>query len=183
MINTVIEEISTINPYDDLEHKHIQETLVWIQSGAPIYRTGKPDIPNKHLVSYFLLLDTLQQKLLLVDHKLAELWLPAGGHVEPDEHPRTTVLRECEEELGIRADFLQKEPLFLTSTLIPEGNNHTDVNLWYILKNSENEVIQFDPREFNSIQWFRFDEIPFKNSDPHMERFVNKLRTYYKELQ
>lgn len=79
--------------------------------------------------------------------------------------------------------ILQNEPLFLTSTLIPEGNNHTDVNLWYILKNSENEVIQFDPREFNSIQWFRFDEIPFKNSDPHMERFVNKLRTYYKELQ
>lgn len=112
MINTVIEEISTINPYDDLEHKHIQETLVWIQSGAPIYRTGKPDIPNKHLVFYFLLLDTLQQKLLLVDHKLAELWVPAGGHVEPDEHPRTTVLRECEEELGLQAVFYKMNPCF-----------------------------------------------------------------------
>ena len=43
----------------------------------------KPDVPPKHLVSYFALVDERRGKLLLVDHKLAGLWLPSGGHVEP----------------------------------------------------------------------------------------------------
>ena len=36
----------------------------------------KPDVPPKHLVSYFALVDDRRGKVLLVDHKLAGLWLP-----------------------------------------------------------------------------------------------------------
>ena len=70
--------ISGIIPFDDIESQHIQETLAWIHSGAPIFRLQKPDIPPKHLVSYFILFDEKAQKVLLVDHKKAQLWLPAG---------------------------------------------------------------------------------------------------------
>ncbi len=59
-----------------------------------------------------------QQKLLLVDHKKAGLWLPSGGHVEIDEHPQTTVQREVREELGIEATFLEASAHF--------SNRHTD---------------------------------------------------------
>lgn len=108
-IKKIIQEISNIQPLDRLENQHIEDTLTWIKSGASIFRIQKPDIPPKHLVSYFVLLDIVQQKLLLVDHKMAKLWLPPGGHVEVDEHPRTTVIRECEEELGIQANFWQDQ--------------------------------------------------------------------------
>lgn len=176
IVEQIVSEICTIPPFDHLENKHIQETLEWVKSGSPIFRIQKPDIPDKHLVSYFIVLDVVQQKILLVDHKIAGLWLPAGGHVETNEHPRLTVTRECKEELDIDADFWQETPFFLTSTLVPDGNYHTDVSLWYILKKPENQTINFDPSEFHSIRWFQFDEIPFKNSDPHMNRFMNKLR-------
>lgn len=176
ILERIIYEVSNIQPYDPLENEHIQDTLEWIKSGSPIFRIQKPNIPSKHLVSYFIVLDVLQQQILLVDHKLAKLWLPAGGHVEPDEHPRITVTRECKEELDIQANFWLEKPFFLTSTKVPDGLPHTDVSLWYILKKPENQTIKFDPREFNCIRWFHFDEIPFENSDPHMKRFVNKLR-------
>ena len=39
--------------------------------------------------------------VLLVNHINAGLWLPPGGHVEPDEHPAQTASREALEELGI----------------------------------------------------------------------------------
>jgi 8-oxo-dGTP diphosphatase len=97
--------IRAIIPYDDVEQEHINDTCLWIESGEPIFRVQKPDVPNKHLVSYFVLFDDVHQKILLVDHKKALLWLPSGGHVEIDEDPKTTVERECLEELGVRADF------------------------------------------------------------------------------
>lgn len=177
MREQIIEEIKLIKPFDAFENQQIQETITWIQSGAPIFRIQKPDIPYKHLISYFVLLDSLERKLVLVDHKIARLWLPGGGHVEPDEHPRVTAARECEEEFGITADFWQREPLFLSSDMTYDENdlpNHIDVCFWYIIKNA-NPVINFDPREFHDIRWFAFDEIPFERADPHMKRFVDKL--------
>ena len=169
--------ISTIIPYDDVEQEHINDTCLWIESGAPIFRVQKPDVPNKHLVSYFVLLDEACQKILLVDHKKALLWLPSGGHVEIDEDPKTTACRECLEELNVTADFWSLYPLFLTSTLtVGLTAGHTDVSLWYVLKGDSNKAYEFDTEEFNDIRWFHFDDIPYTKSDPHMLRFIEKLK-------
>lgn len=117
LINQIIEDIIlSIDAFDELEQQHINEPLDWIRSGAPLFRTEKPATPPKHLVSYFVLIDEEARKVLLVDHKKGQLWLPSGGHVEPDEHPADAVARECLEELGIAAEFWQEDPLFITST-------------------------------------------------------------------
>jgi 8-oxo-dGTP diphosphatase len=169
--------ISAIIPYDDVEQKHINDTCLWIESGAPIFRVQKPDVPNKHLVSYFVLFDEVNQKILLVDHKKALLWLPSGGHVEIDEDPKITVERECLEELGVRADFWVPDPLFITSTLtVGLTAGHTDVSLWYVLKGDSHATYQFDEEEFNKVRWFRLDDIPYEKSDQHMRRFIEKLK-------
>lgn len=171
--------ISAIIPYDDVEQEHINDTRLWIKSGAPIFRVQKPDVPNKHLVSYFVLFDDVYQKILLVDHKKALLWLPAGGHIEIDEDPKTTVERECFEELNVTADFWSPHPLFLTQALtVCLTAGHTDVSLWYVLKGDSNKAYEFDQSEFNDIRWFRLDDIPYEKSDPHMGRFVGKLKLY-----
>ena len=180
-LQKVKEEISAviraIAPFDSQEEAHIQSTLDWVASGEEIFRRVKPDIPPKHLVSYFLLYDPNAKKFLLVDHLKSGLWLPAGGHVDPGEHPTTTAEREAKEELGIQAEFFDRKPLFLTVTeTVGLTAGHTDVSLWYLLKASEKEPLTPDPREFKQVAWFGLDEIPWKQSDPHMKRFVEKLK-------
>ena len=69
--DNIAELVAAIEPLDDLEREHRDSTLEWIRSGAPIFRTMKPDVPPMHLVSYFALVDEPRGKLLLVDHKLA----------------------------------------------------------------------------------------------------------------
>lgn len=173
----------SIPAFDDLEKKHIDETLQWIQSGAQLFRIQKPDTPNKHLVSYFVLVDKEAEAILLVDHKKAQLWLPTGGHVEIDEDPIEAVRRECLEELGVEADFLSREPMFLTSTVtVGLTAGHTDVSFWYLLKGNTRDHYQYDKDEFNAIKWFGFDEIPFERSDPHMKRFIEKLKKKFGEF-
>lgn len=177
MINDII---SNITPYDALEQQHIADTIAWINSGVPIFRIAKPDIPNKHLVSYFVLYDEISRKILLVDHIKAELWLPSGGHVEINEDPKETVRRECLEELGVQADFWTDDPIFLTVTVtVGLTAGHTDVSLWYILKGDQNTLYKFDKSEFNDVRWFSFNEIPYENSDPHMRRFIDKLKLQF----
>lgn len=132
-------------------------------------------------MSYFLLIDKAERQVLLVDHKKAQLWLPSGGHVEPEEHPRVTVEREIEEELGCKAEFIQETPFFLTATPTEgldnyEGVIHTDVSLWYLLKGDIHQVYDYDKCEFHCIQWFGVDSLPYPRTDPQMERFMWKLK-------
>lgn len=185
-IKTIIrDEIGHIQPYDQLETDHIKDAIDWIDSGADLFRIKKPDVPPKHLVSYLVVVDPAQRSMLLVDHIKAQLWLPTGGHVKPNEHPWSAVERETMEELHVSAVPLRDmHPFFLTVTetggLTP---GHTDVSLWYLLKGSVHDFMDFkkqSKREFHDIEWFTFDEILQTDSvifDPHLHRFTRKLAT------
>ncbi len=168
--------VSSISPWDKMEEEHINFVLHWIESGIEIFRTEKPATPETHLVSYFVVISPDQSKVLLVDHRKAMLWLPSGGHVEAEEHPKDTVRREIKEELGIEAEFLCDEPILLTVTkTVGNVAKHTDVSFWYLLKCDPHCVLDYDADEFNKICWFGIDEIPFEKSDPHMKRFIEKM--------
>ncbi len=171
----VYDLIASIQPLDQVEKEHITFALNWIKHSSQIFRIEKPAIPDIHLVSYFVLIDQERMQLLLVDHKKSGLWLPAGGHVELNEHPTETVKREAQEELGISADFLIDYPFFLTVTKTIGAFQHTDVSLWYLLHGKSTNCLNYDVQEFNRIGWFKIEEIPFANSDPHMQRFIDKL--------
>lgn len=174
MRSAIREEVATIEPFDALECMHREAALAWIDSGAELCRTQKPATPPKHLVSYFVLVD--HDHVLLVDHKNAQLWLPSGGHVEPGEHPRATVVRELREELGFDLSDAPEAPLMLTtSETVGITAGHTDVSLWYVINADRRLAVEFDPGEFHSVQWFHFSEAPVSRSDPHLSRFLGKL--------
>jgi ADP-ribose pyrophosphatase YjhB (NUDIX family) len=169
-------EMESIDPLDALELQHRNEALAWVDSGAPLFRTAKPATPPQHLVSYFAVVDG--ENILLVDHKSAQLWLPPGGHVEEGEHPRDTVAREIREELGFVPNHEITAPLMLTCTkTVGLGSGHTDVSLWYVVNVGKTQVMTYDDQEFNGIKWFEFSEAPLQRSDPHLERFIRKLRS------
>ena len=171
--------VEDIKPYDSVESEHKKNSLNWIDGDEEIFRLEKPATPPKHLVSYFVLVDLKKGKLMLVDHIKAELWLPSGGHVEKDEHPKVTVQREIKEELMIDADLVFEEPIFLTETVtVGKTAGHTDVSLWYVVKANSEQTLEYDAKEFNGYKWFSYQEIlnmPISELDPHMHRFTKKL--------
>ena len=175
----IIDLIKSIRPFDELEKTHIEDAINWINSGVEIFRIEKPDIPPKHLVSYFVLYDYHKNKIMLVDHIKAGLWLPSGGHVEKNEHPNTTVEREIQEELSMSAKFFSSDPLFITQTVtVGKTAGHTDVSLWYLLSADSEKPIQYDLGEFNGYKWFTFKEVldtPIEKLDRYMHRFMKKL--------
>jgi len=177
---TIKNLVQLIQPFDELEVCHQNDVLDWIHSAVPLCRSEKPDIPPKHLVSYFTLFDPATKKLLLVDHKKALLWLPPGGHVEPGEHPNDAARRELQEELGVNLSFLIPDPIFLTVTeTVGVTAGHVDVSLWYVFLADSSLDYSYDKEEFNEIRWFRLDELPFNRTDLHLTRFRDKLSQMY----
>ncbi|MDQ0947298.1 8-oxo-dGTP pyrophosphatase MutT (NUDIX family) [Streptomyces phaeochromogenes] len=170
-----------VRPWDGQERAHLAEAVEWIAGGAPLHRVRKPDVPEVHLVSYFVVLDEKRGELLLVAHRKAGLWLPSGGHVEPMEDPWDTVVRECGEELRIEAvpsGVAGSEPFFLTITQTRGHGRHTDVSLWYVLQADVGSIVTFDEDEFSAIKWLSLSQVlaePVDTLDPHMHRFTRKL--------
>ncbi|NJP91888.1 NUDIX domain-containing protein [Nonomuraea sp. FMUSA5-5] len=167
-----------VEPWDGTEAGQQAEVLSWISSGAPLYRTRKPDVPDPHLVSYFVARNR-GGELLLVAHRKAGLWLPSGGHVEPGEDPWETVVRECQEELhatAVAGRIAGERPFFVTCARTRGEGAHTDVSLWYVLE--LDTVVSYDRREFAGVRWLAPRQIleePIEVLDPHMHRFVRKL--------
>jgi 8-oxo-dGTP pyrophosphatase MutT (NUDIX family) len=171
-----------IVPGDDTERSHRADALAWVRSDAPVCRVAKPATPPKHLVSYVFLVDPHVRACLLVDHRLAQLWLPTGGHVDPGEHPASTATREAREELGIDPpplEGLPSNPLFVTvTTTVGLDAGHVDVSLWYVCRGDATSPIHPDPREFASARWWDLDALATADParfDPHLPRFVAKL--------
>jgi 8-oxo-dGTP diphosphatase len=183
----IAELIKQIKPFDAEEREHIKDVLAWIDSGAPIFRIEKPATPLKHLVSYSVLVDLKEKKILLLDHKKALKKLPSGGHIDKDEMPYETAKRELVEELGIepKPAFGNSEvPFFLTvMETVGLTPGHVDVDLWYVFEGDSklkiNDEAEEFKREFDGFHWLGFDEIlraPIEEFDAHMHRFVNKLK-------
>lgn len=166
-------ELRQIRPLDLLELDHLTRACAWVRSGAELCRIALPATPAMHLVSYFPIVD--QGHILLGDHISSGLWLPPGGHVEPGEHPRDAVIRECAEELRMPARFTGDAPVFLTIAQTIGANPHEDVSLWYPLEGTVGQVPDYDRHEYRAMRWFSFGEAPFDETDPHLERFLGKL--------
>lgn len=184
--NEIYELTKSIKPYDILEQEHIKDVLAWISSGKDIFRIQKDANPPKHLVSYAVVVDVKEKKILLLDHKKAQLMLPSGGHIDKNELPYHCAKRELQEELNLSLEIIpnnQKKPFFITVTeTVGISQKHTDVSLWYVFNgNCKNDIDTNSKdfiREFGNYYWLSFDEIlntDISKFDPHMHRFTNKI--------
>lgn len=179
-VAAVADLVAGIVPGDQQEAADLRAALGWMNGTDDVFRRVKPDIPDRHLVSYVVPIDPESGWVLLGDHLNAGLWLPPGGHVEVDEHPAVTAGRETLEELGVDpGSRLSDRPVFLAATVtVGVDSGHTDVGLWFPIALRKDERLHIDRREFRSMRWWSLDEILAEaptNFDPALDRFIAKL--------
>ncbi|HKN99946.1 MAG TPA: NUDIX domain-containing protein [Pseudonocardiaceae bacterium] len=172
--------VRDIRPMDELGEAHRAETLAWLASTDDVFRRVKPRTPSPHLVCYCLLVDRAAGAVLLCDHRLAGLWLPTGGHVEPGEDPWATVAREVDEELGVVAvpdPLVGGRPFFVTvtETVGAPETRHVDVTLWFALAGHVGQALRPDDREFAALRWWPVNELREGRFEPHLPRALAAL--------
>jgi 8-oxo-dGTP diphosphatase len=176
---SVYDLASALTPADEVEADHRRDVLRWLESTDDVYARVKPATPPRHLVSYVVPVDPTDGSVSLVDHINAGLWLPPGGHVEPDEHPAETANREAREELGIAGANVDGQPVFVTVTeTVGIDAGHTDVSLWFLIKGRRSQRFTPDAGEFRAVRWWTPADLQAADParfDPHLMRFCAKI--------
>ncbi len=112
------------------------------------------------------------QKVLLVDHKKLQNWMPVGGHVELDEDTDQALFREIEEESGIKPEQIEilstkrfKEFHGEKNLWVPNymdihriSDTHQHIGLVFFCRSKTKEITLAEG-EHNDIRWFSKEEL------------------------
>ena len=126
-------------------------------------------------------------KVLLVNHKELDKWLPFGGHIEENETPDDALRREAKEELGIEIEFLQypesrkgnkrEYALPFYVDVHPIEENHLHYCLFYLCK-MKSRTISPNLEEINAYGWFSRENLEGSLvSKPVREACLQAIRT------
>ncbi|HPT08252.1 MAG TPA: NUDIX domain-containing protein [bacterium] len=145
------------------------------------------DNKEKHFTASALIVHN--KKVLLVNHLKLGVWLYPGGHVEKDENPDQTLIREVKEETGLDVEIIsQKDDCFsdiaadVCSLHIPYAvlcelvGNHYHNDLIYLCRvvgDCNNLVYKTD--ESDGINFFSKDELENIKLFPNFRKLLEKL--------
>jgi 8-oxo-dGTP diphosphatase len=128
-------------------------------------------------------------KVLLHQHKKLKFWLGVGGHIELDEDPNQTAIKEAKEESGLDItliDHMPNRPHLADygkhRTLIPPRymdihnvtETHEHIDNVYFATSTNDAVIPEDPTMI--LKWFSEEEL----TDPQY-KLPEKIIFYCKE--
>jgi len=109
-------------------------------------------------------------KVLLLLHKKLGIWLPPGGHIEPNELPDEAAVREVWEEAGIECELIGERgvpvaeprqlvrPFGVHCVEISPGHEHIDLIYFSRVKPGTPSVPNANG-ESQGIGWFSFTEL------------------------
>lgn len=129
-----------------------------------------------HVTASAFVINEHTKQVLLLEHKSLMKLLQPGGHIEPDDNSLlASVLREVEEETGLKAEDLKLRPIFLRNKevpfdidthYIPEnlkkgelGHYHHDFRYIYTTKSNKIEIDQTESNNYRWVDWNQFAEI------------------------
>lgn len=113
-----------------------------------------------------------QNRVLLIDHKKYDEWLPIGGHIELDEDPELALFREIKEECGLRVRILAAKPAIahpgvkpiLTPSFVDVHRIrgvHKHIAFIYFAV-AESDTVRLHRREHREYRWLSEKELNSK---------------------
>lgn len=113
------------------------------------------------------------EKVLLTWNKKVKMWIPLGGHIEKNELPCDSVIREAKEESGLNIELVSAQDDFEHANLIQPIHMHLDkikedhehINLGYIGKVIGGKLLA-ESDEQTPLKWFSREDLEKENLVP-----------------
>lgn len=103
-----------------------------------------------------------------------------SGHVEARENLKQAIIRETNEEIGIRIDLNKVDYV----TMIRDGNDNEDYINFFLVTNEYSGVPSIcEPNKCDDLKWFDLDNLP-DNMIPADRRALNNYfdKKYFDEI-
>ncbi len=177
MNNQYLQELNLLETKPYMDQKNFRLFADFIRSSENIVKTENPEF---HICSFFVPVHISSRSLFLVHHIKANDWIPPGGHIEKNEHPKQTVYREYQEELGMP---IGKNSVELFDVSITKINNkhipckqHFD--FWYLVFCETKEPFYYLKEEFYDANWFFIGDCLKKTRHPSAHAVLSKFNSY-----
>lgn len=129
----------------------------------------------RHFNTTTYIYDQYNDKFLFILHKKLNKWLSPGGHIELNENPELSALREVKEETGLDVKLLGNRYPENSDLIRPFGiqlnvitdDEHEHFDLIYLAVPINNIDLVINKEELNDIKWFTLEEIV----DPNFNTF------------
>ncbi len=131
-------------------------------------------------------------RVLLLFHRKLSMWLPPGGHIEPNELPDEAALREVLEETGVRAQLVGERTLAIDEPrqlIRPEGiqlenitpgHQHIDL-VYFAAPTDEPRAEDIVAPELDRVGWYHVDDLEALGANDEIRtwsrRAVDVVRT------
>ena len=177
----LLEELHRYEASDPAEQRH---------RAAMIALLGEPEAFSRahfapgHFTASCYVIDG-SGRLLLHHHRRLDRWLQMGGHVEGDESPERTALREGEEESGLRDLALAGEGIFdLDIHGIPAAKgepDHDHYDVRYLARTASPDAIALDRAESNDLAWVTLAQAAELMPGGESRRVLRKIERLLRE--
>jgi 8-oxo-dGTP pyrophosphatase MutT (NUDIX family) len=117
------------------------------------------------------------KRFLLVKHKKLGKWTQSGGHIEPNEDPEESAIREAFEETGLKVKLIGQrfirdndyiKPLALQKNLFKGDPEHIHIDFVYVaVPDGISQSVKVNYNEAYDLNWFSLSEI----RDPNFSTF------------
>lgn len=133
----------------------------------------KMEIKREFVATVYIVKD---EKVLLTLNEKVNKWVPIGGHVEENELPHETVIRESKEETGFDIELIEASKLGNISqnfsiNLDAIKPDHEHINLSYIGKIISGEQIGEFTDDNTELKWFSIEELEKESEIPENVKF------------
>jgi 8-oxo-dGTP pyrophosphatase MutT (NUDIX family) len=162
-------DVAAVVPVDDRERRSVERVL------AELDRLPRPldrDADPVHVTASALIRGP--RGVVLHLHKLVDLWLQPGGHLNVGEEPSGAALREAIEETGLDCRWTAAGHALFHVDVHPAAHGHTHLDLRYVLTANGEPVPP--PGESEFVRWFTWDEA-LAAADPGLVGALRKLWT------
>ena len=143
--------VDIVSLFHDSDRDAIKKFRARISHGKLI----RDENPEDHFCVFIVPFDRKTGKVFLGHHKKANDWIPPGGHIEKNETPIESAIREAKEELGISVSERELK-LFTLDYLdisAPDRACKLHWHIWYVFNTEETNYL-FEGDEFHDAGWF-----------------------------
>ena len=173
-------EIQKYEPFDEEDKIEKDAMLYFIKTNEDVLTRNNP-IGHFSVSGWVINKD--RTKVLMIYHNIYKTWAWMGGHADGDDDLKRVIIKEINEETGIKNVKFLCDSIFSLKTLtvkyhVKNGkyvNSHLHFDIQFLLEADEEEKLRIKADENSGVKWIDIDKIKEYVTEEKMIPYYEKL--------
>ena len=179
LMNSVRSIIENYVPLNEQELQDKRQMLAFMDTNEGWLNR---DNAMAHMTASAWVVDPARKWVLMIYHNIYGSWSWTGGHADGEDDMLAVAVREVEEETGVTARPVSKDPVSIESLCVAAHikrgmyvSSHIHMNVTYLLEADPNAPARIKPDENSGVMWVPFEEVNARVTEDEMRPIYAKL--------